>query len=85
MLIDLIEGVEDIPHPVGLPWTWQTYPQYLDFLASRRHDMDICAYVPHAPVRVYVTGQRGAVVYRDGLPTGVLPGRLVRGPQGAVA
>lgn len=63
MLIGLMEGVEDIPHPVlaeGLPWTWDTFPQYLDFLATRRYDMDICAYVPHAPVRVYVMGQRGA-------------------------
>ena len=63
MLIGLMEGVEDIPHPVlvdGLPWNWETYPQYLDFLASRRYDMDICAYVPHAPIRVYVMGQRGA-------------------------
>ena len=63
MLIQLMEGVEDIPHPVlvdGLPWTWETYPQYLDFLASRRYDMDICGYVPHAPVRVYVMGRRGA-------------------------
>ncbi len=58
-----MEGVEDIPHPVladGLPWTWETYPQYLDFLATRRYDMDICGYVPHAPVRIYVMGQRGA-------------------------
>lgn len=63
LLIQLMEGVEDIPHPVlvdGLPWTWETYPQYLDFLATRRYDMDICGYVPHAPVRVYVMGQRGA-------------------------
>jgi N-acyl-D-aspartate/D-glutamate deacylase len=63
MLIQLMEGVEDIPHPVlvdGLPWTWETYPQYLDVLATRRYDMDICGYVPHAPVRVYVMGQRGA-------------------------
>ncbi|HZM48835.1 MAG TPA: amidohydrolase family protein [Burkholderiales bacterium] len=63
MLIGLMEGVEDIPHPVlveGLPWTWETFPQYLEFLATRRYDMDICAYVPHAPVRVYVMGQRGA-------------------------
>lgn len=63
MLISLMEGVEDIPHPVlvdGLPWTWETFPQYLDSLAARRYDMDICAYVPHAPVRVYVMGQRGA-------------------------
>ena len=63
MLIRLMEGVEDIPHPVladGLPWTWESYPQYLDFLSTRRYDMDICGYVPHAPVRVYVMGQRGA-------------------------
>jgi len=63
MLIRLMEGVEDIPHPVlvdGLPWTWETYPQYLDFLAGRQYDMDICGYVPHGPVRVYVMGQRGA-------------------------
>ena len=63
LLIGLMEGVEDIPHPVlaeGLPWAWESYPQYLDFLAARRYDMDICAYVPHAPVRVYVMGQRGA-------------------------
>ena len=63
MLIRLMEGVEDIPHPVlveGLPWTWESYPEYLDFLASRRYDMDICGYIPHAPVRVYVMGQRGA-------------------------
>jgi len=63
MLIQLMEGVEDIPHPVlveGLPWTWETFRQYLDVLGSRQYDMDICGYVPHAPVRVYVMGQRGA-------------------------
>lgn len=62
-LARLMEGVEDIPHPVlmeGLPWTWETFPEYLDFLASRPYDMDILAYVPHAPLRVYVMGQRGA-------------------------
>lgn len=63
MLIRLMEGVEDIPHPVlvdGLPWTWENYPQYLDVLAHRQYDMDVCGYVPHAPIRVYVMGQRGA-------------------------
>ncbi len=63
MLVQLMEGVEDIPHPVlveGLPWTWETYPEYLDFLATRQYDMDVCGYVPHAAVRVYVMGQRGA-------------------------
>lgn len=63
MLIGLMEGVEDIPHPVlveGLPWGWESFPQYLDFLADRQYDMDICAYLAHAPLRVYVMGERGA-------------------------
>src|SRR5437762_3382157 len=63
LLIRLMEGVEDIPHPVlvdGLPWTWESYPQYLDFLATRHYDMDVCGYVPHAAIRVYVMGTRGA-------------------------
>lgn len=63
LLIQLMEGVEDIPFPVlaeGLPWDWETFPQYLDRLAARRFDMDVLAYVPHAALRVYVMGERGA-------------------------
>jgi N-acyl-D-aspartate/D-glutamate deacylase len=63
LLVRLMEGVEDIPHPVlvdGLPWTWESYPDYLDYLSARHYDMDICGYVPHAALRVYVMGQRGA-------------------------
>ena len=62
-LIRLMEGVEDIPFPVltqGLPWTWESFPEYLDLLASRRYDMDIACYLPHAALRVYVMGERGA-------------------------
>ena len=62
-MMRLMEGVEDIPHPVlaqGLPWTWETFPEYLNFLAARSYDMDIAAYVPHAPLRVFVMGERGA-------------------------
>ncbi|QID18993.1 amidohydrolase family protein [Nitrogeniibacter mangrovi] len=61
-LIRLMEGVEDIPHPVladGLPWHWETYPQYLDFLAGRAFDMDVGSQLPHAALRVYVMDQRG--------------------------
>lgn len=62
-MVRLMEGVEDIPYPVlteGLPWTWETFPEYLAFLAGRPYDMDIVALVPHAPLRVYVMGERGA-------------------------
>jgi N-acyl-D-aspartate/D-glutamate deacylase len=61
-LIRLMEGVEDIPFPVlaeGLPWNWESYPDYLDGLASRRFDVDIGSQLPHAALRVYVMGERG--------------------------
>ena len=61
-LIQLMEGVEDIPFPVlaaGLPWNWESYPDYLDSLAARQFDMDIGSQLPHAALRVYVMGMRG--------------------------
>lgn len=62
-LIRLMEGVEDIPFPVlteGLPWNWQSFPDYLDSLSKGRFDADICAQLPHAALRVFVMGERGA-------------------------
>ena len=62
-LIRLMEGVEDIPFPVlaeGLPWNWESFPEYLDSLEPRAFDIDIGAQLPHAALRVYVMGERGA-------------------------
>ena len=62
-LIRLMEGVEDIPFPVlseGLPWNWESFPDYLDSLQDRAFDIDFGAQLPHAALRVYVMGDRGA-------------------------
>ncbi len=62
-LISLMEGVEDIPGTAlaeGLAWDWRSFPDFLDALARRRRTIDVGAYVPHASLRAYVMGERGA-------------------------
>lgn len=60
-LVELMEGVEDIPGPVmheGLNWQWETFPEYFEALARRERDIDLCTLLPHAALRVYVMGDR---------------------------
>lgn len=62
-LIGLLEGVEDIPGAAlseGLTWEWETFPEYLDALERMRRTVDVGAHVPHAALRTYVMGDRGA-------------------------
>ena len=60
-LVELMEGVEDIPGPVmheGLKWTWESFAEYFQSLESKQRDIDLCALLPHAAVRVFVMGER---------------------------
>jgi N-acyl-D-amino-acid deacylase len=62
-LIAVMEGVEDIPGTAlyeGIEWgAWETFPEYLDYLAKRKYALDISAQIPHAALRNYVMGERG--------------------------
>jgi N-acyl-D-amino-acid deacylase len=61
-LIDLMEGVEDIPGSAlseGIQWEWESFPEYLDAIARKKYAMDIGTQVPHGPLRAYVMGERG--------------------------
>jgi len=61
-LIQLMEGVEDIPGTAldeGMTWNWESFPEYLDELERLPRVLDVSALVPHGPVRAYVMGERG--------------------------
>src|SRR5581483_7044488 len=88
-LIGLMEGVEDIPGATlaeGMPWSWESFPEYLNALDAKPRALDVAAQVPHGAVRAYVMGERGAknepataddirgmaAIVRDGIAAGAV-------------
>ncbi|MFT7686088.1 MAG: N-acyl-D-amino-acid deacylase [Candidatus Azotimanducaceae bacterium] len=86
-LIELMEGVEDIPGAAlaeGIKWKWETFPEYLDALEEMPRTMDVATQVPHGPVRAYVMGDnckespsseeisQMAALVREGVEAGAL-------------
>jgi N-acyl-D-amino-acid deacylase len=60
-LIRLMEGVEDIPEAVmaeGLPWDWESFPEFLNSVEKKPHDIDFAVLLPHSPLRVFAMGER---------------------------
>jgi N-acyl-D-aspartate/D-glutamate deacylase len=80
-LIELMEGVEDIPGIAlseGIDWTWESFPEYLDALEAKPRAIDIGAQVPHAAVRAYVLGERCNTDYQPDASEIAEMARLVR-------
>ena len=62
-LIDLMEGVEEIPGVAlaeGMAWNWESFADYLDAIDAIPHAIDFCTQVTHDPLRLYVMGERAA-------------------------
>lgn len=62
-LIQLMEGVEDIPGSAlaeGITWGWESFPEYLDVLERMPRVLDVGAQIGHGPLRAYVMGERAS-------------------------
>ncbi len=63
-MVRVMEGVEEIPGSAlreGIPWTWETFPEYLDVLEGMHRTIDVATQVPHCALRCYVMGEARAL------------------------
>ncbi len=70
-LLQLVESVEDIPGAalnIGIDWSWETFPQYLDKLDTLDLAADVGVMIGHAPLRAYVLGERASLSDKPGGP-----------------
>lgn len=84
VLIDLMEGVEDIPGAAlheGIEWAWESFPEYLDALESKPRAVEVAAQLPHGALRTYAIGPDGDV---NGAATDVQVAEMARLAQEAV-
>ncbi|MFM7535857.1 MAG: N-acyl-D-amino-acid deacylase family protein [Acidimicrobiales bacterium] len=84
-LVELMEGVEDIPGTAlheGLPWTWESFAEYLDAL-DFPHDIDLAAQAPHSAIRLFAMGERGSVHTEE--PTAAEVGAMAALVRDAIA
>ena len=59
-LVSLMESVEDIPGTAlhdGIPWGWETFPEYMDAIDTP-YVVDVGTQVPHVAIRHYIMGER---------------------------
>jgi N-acyl-D-aspartate/D-glutamate deacylase len=80
-LIQLMEGVEDIPGTAlheGITWGWESFPEYLDVVGSMRRVLDVGASMPHGSLRFYVMGERAIGDRVAGADDVAVMGRLAR-------
>ncbi len=80
-LIQLMEGVEDIPGTAlyeGITWGWESFPEYLDVVGGLRRSIDVGASMPHGSLRFYVMGERSVTQQVAGADDIAMMGRLAR-------
>ncbi|MDQ6695874.1 MAG: amidohydrolase family protein [Actinomycetota bacterium] len=58
-MMRVLENVEGMPYDAlveGIPWTFDTFPEYLDAIEARPLQLNVAVLLGHTPLRYYVMG-----------------------------